>query len=131
MLPKIRHPLSRQLRKLNNRGNRTNCVTLSGALVERKELRFTPAAVPVLECLIEHHSEQEEAGHPRQIECLVPAIALGEITRVLLAAELGMVFEFTGFLAKTSSKSGRLRLHITRIEIIEGNENGKVLQEEG
>jgi hypothetical protein len=59
-----------------------NRVELAGTLIERKALRFTPAGVPVIECLIGHQSEQLEAGSPRRVECEIPAIALGRFGAV-------------------------------------------------
>jgi primosomal replication protein N len=66
-----------------------NRVELSGVLIERKALRFTPAGVPVTECLIGHQSEQLEAGSNRRVECEVPAIALGDTAQWLQAANPG------------------------------------------
>jgi primosomal replication protein N len=63
-----------------------NRVELTGVLIERKALRFTPAGVPVVECLIGHQSEQLEAGSPRRVECEIQAIALGSTAQWLQAA---------------------------------------------
>ncbi|MBL8415901.1 MAG: primosomal replication protein N [Propionivibrio sp.] len=101
-----------------------NCVELTGILIERKVLRFTPAAVPVTECVIGHQSEQVEAGNPRRVECEIQAIALGETARWLQAATPGIKVHLTGFLAAKSQHSKQLRLHVTMIEFVEGNQNG-------
>ena len=101
-----------------------NRVELTGVLIERKALRFTPAAVPVTECVIGHQSEQVEAGSVRRIECEVQAIGLGESARWLQAATPGVSLRVTGFLAAKSQSSKQLRLHITTIEFVEGNQNG-------
>lgn len=100
-----------------------NRVALSGILVERKALRFTPAGVPVIECAIGHDSEQIEAGSPRRVECEIPAIALGEPARWIQDAVAGMPVRVTGFLAARSKNSRQLRLHVTTIEFVEGNQN--------
>jgi primosomal replication protein N len=39
-----------------------NHFILTAALVARKALRYTPAGVPVIECLLEHSGEVQEAG---------------------------------------------------------------------
>jgi primosomal replication protein N len=93
-------------------------------------LRFTPAGVPVMECVIGHRSEQVEAGSPRCVECEIPAIALGDSARWIQEAAAGMPIRLTGFLAARSKNSKQPRLHVTKIEFEEGNTNGKVLQEE-
>ena len=87
-------------------------------------LRFTPAAVPVTECVIGHQSEQFEAGNPRRVECEIQAIGLGETARWLQAATPGVKVHLTGFLAAKSQHSKQLRLHVTMIEFVEGNQNG-------
>ena len=94
-------------------------------------MRFTPAGVPVLECLIGHHSEQVEAGSPWRVECEIPAVALGDAARWIQSAAPGMPVRLTGFLAARSKNGKQLRLHVTTIEFEEGNLNGKVHEEEG
>ena len=108
-----------------------NRVELAGVLIERKALRFTPAGVPVTECLIGHQSEQLEAGSNRRVECEVPAIALGDTAHWLQAASPGTRLQLSGFLAARSRHSRQPRLHVTKIEFVEGNQDAKVLQEEG
>jgi primosomal replication protein N len=93
-------------------------------LIERKSLRFTPAAVPVTECVIGHQSEQVEAGVRRRVECEIHAVGLGEAARWLQAATPGVPVRVTGFLAAKSQSSKQLRLHVTTIEFVEGNQNG-------
>ncbi|MQM34563.1 MAG: primosomal replication protein N [Candidatus Accumulibacter phosphatis] len=108
-----------------------NRVELAGVLIERKALRFTPAGVPVVECLIGHQSEQVEAGSPRRVECEIAAIAVGATAQWLQAATPGAALHLTGFLAARSRNSKQPRLHVTMIEFVEGKQNGKILQEEG
>ena len=98
-----------------------NRVELTGVLIERKALRYTPAGVPVMECVIGHQSEQIEAGSPRRVECEIQAIGLGETARWLQAATPGVRLHLTGFMAAKSQNSKQLRLHVTTIEFVEGN----------
>jgi primosomal replication protein N len=112
-------------------GANGNRVELCGILVERKAMRFTPAGVPVVECLIGHGSEQIEAGSPRRVECEVPAIALGDAARWMQQAVPGMPLRLTGFLAARGKNGKQLRLHVTNIEFEEGKTNGKIHEEEG
>ncbi|MBP8866844.1 MAG: primosomal replication protein N [Propionivibrio sp.] len=108
-----------------------NRVEITGILIERQALRYTPAGVPVVECLVGHRSEQLEAGLARCVECEIQAIGLGDAANWLQAARPGMELRITGFLAAKSRKSRQLRLHINTIEFVEGKQNGQVLQEEG
>jgi primosomal replication protein N len=101
-----------------------NRIELTGTLIERKALRFTPARMPVVECVIGHQSAQIEAGVARRVECEIQAIGLGEIAKWLQAATPGVMVHLTGFLAAKSQSSKQLRLHVTTIEFVEGNQNG-------
>ena len=65
-------------------------------LIERKALRYTPAGVPVVECVIGHQSEQIEAGSPRRVECEIPAIALGDTARWIQDAVPGTSVRVVG-----------------------------------
>ena len=98
-----------------------NSVELIGTLIERKALRYTPAGIPVMECVIGHQSEQMEAGSLRRVECEVQAIGLGPTAKWLQAAAPGCAVRLTGFLAAKSQHSKQLRLHLTTIEFVEGN----------
>ena len=93
-------------------------------MIERKALRYTPAGVPVVECVIGHQSEQIEAGSLRRVECEIPAIALGDTARWIQDAAPGMSVRLGGFLAARSKNSKQPRLHVTTIEFEEGNQNG-------
>ncbi|MGB7503452.1 MAG: primosomal replication protein N [Azonexus sp.] len=104
---------------------------LSGMLVERKALRYTPAGVPVSEGWLQHSSAQTESGTERLVEVGIAVLALGEPARWLQAAPLGGAVSVTGFLAARSRNSKTPVLHVNSIEFLEGNENGSILQEEG
>ncbi|MDR2838007.1 MAG: primosomal replication protein N [Azonexus sp.] len=108
-----------------------NNLRLSGLLIERKTLRYTPAGLPVSEGRLQHRSLQLEEGRERQVEVEVAVLALGENARWLQAAPLGGSVRISGFLAARSLKSRSPVLHINSIEFLEGNENGPILQEEG
>lgn len=84
--------------------------------MERDVLRYTPAGIPIVSARLLHHSEQIEAGIPRQVEFEIAAIAAGEISGKFNQTELGVVFRFTGFLARKSRNSKNLVFHITDFE---------------
>jgi primosomal replication protein N len=113
------------------RERRLNSLQLSGLLLERKALRYTPAGVPVSEGRLQHRSRQSEGGKERQVEVEIAVLALGENARWLQAAPLGGMVEVSGFLAARSLNSRTPVLHVNSIEFLEGNENGSILQEEG
>ena len=105
-----------------------NLVRLSGQLIERKALRYTPAGVPVSEFRIGHQSEQIEAGLLRRVECELAVIALGVPARLVQELPLGAGVRIEGFLAARSRNSRQPTLHVNTIEFVEGNENAETLQ---
>jgi len=75
-------------------------------------IRFTPAGLPIVNAVLFHNSQQMEAGVARQTEFEIAAVAAGEISGRFSQAQLGGVYEFTGFLAKKSRNSKSLVFHI-------------------
>ena len=75
-------------------------------------MRYTPAGIPVVTAKLLHNSQQMEAGHSRLVEFEMTAVAAGEISGRFNQAELGGVFQFTGFLARKNRNSKSLVFHI-------------------
>lgn len=92
-----------------------NELRLTASIVERDALRYTPAGVPVIDFRLSHVSEQIEAGTARQVEFEAYAKAIGEASRRILSAPMGVEFEFGGFLAPRSKLSKALVFHVTGI----------------
>jgi primosomal replication protein N len=91
-----------------------NHVVLSAQLVERGALRYTPAGLPALDCVLRHESQLTEAGHARKVSLEIRAVALGEVSRPLAALQIGSTLDAMGFLA--SHRNGRgVILHITEV----------------
>ncbi|MBS4017741.1 primosomal replication protein N [uncultured Azonexus sp.] len=103
---------------------------MSGSLVERKALRYTPAGIPVSEGRLQHHSTLIENGSERQVEVEMAVLALGDAARWLEAAPLGGMMRIEGFIAARGRNSRTPVIHANTIEYLEGNENGTILQEE-
>jgi len=92
-----------------------NRLLLSATLVERAALRYTPAGLPALDLSLKHESLVSEDGQARQVSMEMKAVAIGAVTRGLLAAELGTPGLYAGFV--TSARNGRgLLFHITSVE---------------
>ncbi len=92
-----------------------NRLLLSAQLVERAAMRYTPAGLPALDVGLKHESELSENGLPRKVSMEMRAVAVGEVTRPLVAMALGDAALFAGFV--TSVRNGRgLRFHITSVE---------------
>ena len=94
-----------------------NQVVLSGKLIERNELRHTPAGLAALNFRIGHVSEQVEAGRPRSVNLEMDGVALGEVAQKLSKAAQEAEYRFEGFLAMRSKLSRQPVLHVNRFEL--------------
>ncbi len=94
-----------------------NQVVLTGKLIERNELRHTPAGLPALNFRIGHVSEQIEAGRSRSINLEIEGVALGEVAQNLSKAAQEAEYRFEGFLAMRSKLSRQPVLHVSRFEL--------------
>ena len=94
-----------------------NQVVLSGKLIERNELRHTPAGLAALNFRIGHVSEQVEAGRPRSVNLEMDGVALGEVAQKLSKAAHEAEYRFEGFLAMRSKLSRQPMLHVNRFEL--------------
>ena len=88
-----------------------NVLVLSACIAEAEALRYTPAGVPALNMRLEHESEVQEAGHPRQVSAAVKAVAFGAQAERLARQAIGSVWKFSGFLA-TPRNGKTLVFHI-------------------
>ena len=92
-----------------------NRTELTACIAELAALRYTPAGLPALDLSLKHESEVAEDGLPRKVSIEMRAVAIGAVTRPLLALELGAAALYAGFLA--GARNGRgLRFHITQVE---------------
>ncbi len=79
-------------------------------------IRYTPAGIPLLSFVLQHTSEQTEAGLKRKVECEVNAVVIGDIAKSSI--QIGDNIKAKGFLAKRSAKSTQLVFHIDKLEKI-------------
>ena len=91
-------------------------MALTGRIVARDTLRYTPAGIPALDLTLEHESVQREAQLARTVKAVVDAVALGEVARALDALDMGSTVSVAGFLANRSRRSTRVILHIDEFE---------------
>jgi primosomal replication protein N len=96
-----------------------NRLQLDAQVVEREPLRYTPAGVPIVNCLLAHRGSTQEAGSERQIELTLAAMAAGEISGSIANLELGQSARFAGFLAPRHRNAKSLVFHITELLEIE------------
>ena len=96
---------------------------LSGRLIERDTLRYTPAGIPILDARLEHRSECVEAYRPRQVELEMPVVFAGRLAETADRLSVGRELSLTGFLAPRRKAGKLLVLHVTGYESIETNLN--------
>jgi primosomal replication protein N len=97
-----------------------NSLTLSGVVIGLEPIRYTPAGLPLLSFVLQHASEQTEAGLKRKVECEVNAVVLGSLTSEFAKnnIQVGDNIKAKGFLAKRSAKSSQLVFHIEKLELV-------------
>ncbi|HJV00179.1 MAG TPA: primosomal replication protein N [Burkholderiaceae bacterium] len=89
-----------------------NELRFTALIAERDAIRYTPAGMPIVNAVLQHRSQQMEAGIARLSEFEVSAVAAGDISNRFSQAPLGGVYQFTGFLNKKSRNSKSLVFHI-------------------
>ncbi len=94
-----------------------NDVQLSGRIVERAALRYTPAGLPALDLTLEHQGQSMEAGSPRRVDLKLRALALGEMAKRLQQWPADQTAVFSGFLAPARNGKGVV-MHITGLESV-------------
>jgi len=92
-----------------------NQTVLTACIAEFSTLRYTPAGLPALDLMLEHSSQQTEAGHPRQVNLKIRALALGSQAERLSRQEVGSQWRFQGFLA-TPRQGSSVVLHIQEFQ---------------
>ena len=76
-----------------------NQVLLTGILVERDAMRYTPAGLPALGFRLEHSSLVHDVHAQRKVDMSVKSMAFGAVAERLAAQPLGSSWKFSGFLA--------------------------------
>jgi primosomal replication protein N len=97
-----------------------NRLRLAATIVGRSALRYTPAGLPVCEAQCRYSGAVIEAGLERQLAFEFAAVAAGSVAERLDRLALGSALELEGFLATTSHRSNRLRIHITEFTPVSG-----------
>ena len=92
-----------------------NRLLLTGHVVERRALRYTPAGLPAQDFSLKHESEAFENGQPRKVSLELRAVAIGDMASAVSRLALGAEAQFAGFLA--AGRNGRgFVFHLTAIE---------------
>ena len=92
-----------------------NRTELTACIAEQSALRYTPAALPALDLILEHASEVQEAGQMRKVQLKLRALAIGSLAERLGKQAVGSVWLFQGFLA-TPRQGKSVVLHIQEFQ---------------
>jgi primosomal replication protein N len=93
-----------------------NRLVLDATLAERGDLRYTPAGIPALECVLRHASVQPEAGGERKVDCELAAVAYGDQALALSRVAIGAALRCRGFLARRYRTGISVALHLNEFE---------------
>ncbi len=95
-----------------------NRLVLDATLTERGDLRYTPAGLPALECMLRHASTQPEAGGERRVECELAAVAFGAPAESLARIANGTELRCKGFIARRWRTGITVALHVHEFELL-------------
>ncbi|MEK9720079.1 MAG: primosomal replication protein N [Quisquiliibacterium sp.] len=96
-----------------------NRLQIQAVLVQREQMRYSPAGVPVLSAILAHESEQSEAGVLRKVELELQAVFAGKLAREASALDPGVRLKLSGFITARRRHSKTLALHVTEFEFLE------------
>ncbi|MCV2422422.1 primosomal replication protein N [Paucibacter sp. DJ2R-2] len=91
-----------------------NQLVLQAQLLELGLVRYTPAGLMALDCMLKHESQVQEAGKPRKVSMEIKAVAIGEIGKRLQSLGVGGNALFTGFLSAQKNGRGTI-FHLTAL----------------
>ncbi len=101
------------MRKAGRDKESVNAIEISGTMIGREAVRYTPAGLEVFEGTFHHRAQLAEAGIARTLEFDFSAVSYAETARKLNGMALGEEIRIKGFLAPRSKKSRHLIVHIT------------------
>jgi primosomal replication protein N len=76
-------------------------------------IRYTPAGLPVVLCILEYEGGVVEAGVERLLNLSLDSKALGDMALAIYPLPLNTTAMWTGFLAKKSKAARSLMFHLT------------------
>ena len=92
-------------------GTAVNRLCVDGWVFEAPERRYNPAGKPIARFMLEHGSEQEEGGHPREIRFRIQVFAAGEALQPEVdRLQVGQAVRVEGFVARSGYRQGDARL---------------------
>jgi len=91
---------------------------ITGRVLDRAPLRYTPAGLAVVEFTLDHENVVEQAGLPRQIKFEVLVVVMGDLAQMWQTLALNQMVEVEGFVAPLKKDSPRWRLHAEKVSLL-------------
>ena len=93
-----------------------NSVVLTCVVLGIKPLRYTPAAVPVIEGIVAHHSRQPMEGGVKQVQFELQVRFSGDLAHQAQALGVGDWIKLLGFLQSKGRSGKQLMLVVQHYE---------------
>ncbi|KLN97930.1 primosomal replication protein N [Moellerella wisconsensis] len=103
----------------------TNRLVLTGTVCKALLRKVSPSGIPHCQFVIEHRSQQEEAGLYRQAWCRMPIVASGQDIQALThSITVGCRVTVSGFISCHQGRNGlnKIVLHAEQIELIDSGD---------
>ncbi|HAT5000053.1 TPA: primosomal replication protein N [Serratia marcescens] len=102
-----------------------NRLVLSGTVCKTPVRKVSPSGIPHCQFVLEHRSQQTEAGFSRQAWCRMPVVVSGQQSQALTQRlTVGSQIAVQGFVSCHQGRNGlsKLVLHAEQIELIDSGD---------
>jgi primosomal replication protein N len=102
-----------------------NRLRLSGMVCRTPLQKVSPSGIPHCQLVLEHRSQQEEAGFFRQAWCRMPVIISGQANQAITQhITVGTQITVEGFICSHQGRNGlnKIVLHAEQIELIDSGD---------
>ncbi|HGM4678884.1 TPA: primosomal replication protein N [Serratia marcescens] len=102
-----------------------NSLVLSGTVCKAPVRKVSPSGIPHCQFVLEHRSQQMEAGFSRQAWCRMPVVVSGQQSQALTQRlTVGSQITVQGFVSCHQGRNGlsKLVLHAEQIELIDSGD---------
>ncbi|QKJ88810.1 Primosomal replication protein N [Paramixta manurensis] len=102
-----------------------NRLRLSGTVCKTPVRKVSPSGIPHCQFVLEHRSQQEEAGFTRQAWCRMPIIISGADHQVITQhITVGTQLTVEGFISCHQGRNGlsKIVLHAEQIDLIDSGD---------
>ncbi len=102
-----------------------NRLMLSGTVCKSPIRKVSPSGIPHCQFVLEHRSQQQEAGFSRQAWCRMPVVVSGKQSQeITQSITVGTQLTIQGFICCHQGRNGltKMVLHAEQIELIDSGD---------